>query len=89
MKIDFDVFDLRPMIEQVVAETITQLDKDRAKLGGRIAFSEPEAAATLGIQRHALRDARLRGEVHASRIGKRVVYARENLLALLARNRLG
>lgn len=88
MKIDFDIDDLRPLIERTVSETIAQLDAERSKLTGRLGYTESEAAAALGVQRHALRDARLRGEVQASRVGKRVIYSREQLLALLAGNRL-
>ena len=33
-----------------------------------------------GAGRHVLRDARLRGEVEAGRIGKRIVYSRDELL---------
>jgi hypothetical protein len=89
MKLDMsDIDDLRPLIAQIVVVILEQLDADRAKLSDRIGFTEPEAAAALGIQRHALRDARLRGEVQASRVGSRIVYRRDQLLALLDRNRL-
>lgn len=85
---DIDSNDLRPLIAIVVAETFAQLEIGRQKLGGRIAYTEPEAAAMLGIQRHALRDARLRGEVQASRVGKRVIYSHAQLLNLLEQNRI-
>jgi hypothetical protein len=89
MKIDFDIDDLRPIIERTVSETIAQLDAERRKVNGRLGYTEPEAAAALGIQRHALRDARLRGEIAASKIGKRIVYSPGDLVALLVANRIG
>jgi hypothetical protein len=88
MKIEFAEADLEPLVKQVVAEALRQVESDRAKLDGRISFTEPEAASLLGVKRHVLRDARLRGEVEASRIGARVVYTRDALLAYIARNRL-
>lgn len=53
----------------------------------RLAYPEAEAAMLLGVARHVLRDARLRGEIKATRIGKRIVYARDELLRFLARRR--
>lgn len=89
MKIDAsDIADLRPIITAVVAEVLADLQSDEAKLNGKIAFREAEAAALIGVQRHVLRDARLRGEISASRIGKRVIYEREQLLTLLEKNRI-
>ena len=69
-------------IRAVVAETISQL-REASLLGGRIGFTEAEAAANLGIPRHRLRDARLRGEVDATKVGKSYVYAAESLRRLL------
>jgi len=59
-------------------------------------YPVPEAAAAVGYATleystagiEAACDARLRGEVEASKIGKRIVYSRESLLALLKRNRI-
>jgi len=50
MKFDLQPDDLRPLIKLVVSEVIEQLEEDRAKLDGRLAYTEPEAAALLGIQ---------------------------------------
>lgn len=85
MNLSFDPQDLRPLVEQVVTETIERLEAARAMVGDRLAYDEPEAAALIGVRRHVLRDARLRGEVIASRIGKRTVYTREELLRFLGR----
>ena len=89
MKIELDPKTLAPLIEQVVAETLRQVDEDRARLGDRLAYPEAEAAALLGVGRHVLRDARLRGAIEASTVGKRIVYTRSALESFLQRNRWG
>ena len=88
MIIDFAPDDLRPLVQLVVAEAMAKVEAERAKLDGRLAYTEPEAAALLGIPRHSLRDCRLRGEVTASRIGKRIVYSREALSEFLTAREL-
>ena len=87
MRIELDPEDLLPLIEQVATEVLARLEADHALLAGRLGYTEAEAAATLGIPRHSLRDARLRGEIDASRIGKRVVYGVDDLKAYLRRSR--
>ena len=49
MRFEFDVDTLRPVIQQVVAETLSQLEAERSQFDGRIAYTEPEAAALLGV----------------------------------------
>jgi excisionase family DNA binding protein len=83
----FDDAVLRPLIERVVVAVLDRLECDRAKVGERMAFSEAEAAALLGVQRHVLRDARLRGELSGCRIGKGIRYERDELLQFLRRRR--
>ena len=79
---------LGPLIRQIVAETVAQLDADRAKLGDKLAYSETEAARLLGLREHQLRDARLAGKIGCSQItGRRIRYTREDLLHYLAENR--
>ena len=87
IRFELDVETLRPVIQQVVAETLAQLETERSQFDARIAYTEPEAAALLGVQPHVLRDLRRLGEIDASRIGKRIVYRRSDLLAFLDRNR--
>lgn len=72
---------VRPMAEEVAAVLGTKLDDDR------LAYPEPEAAQLLGIATHQLRDARLRGEIIATRVGGRIGYERSELVAYLARGR--
>ena len=82
MKITVDD-ELRPLIEQVVTETMNRLEADRARLSSRLAFTEAEAAALIGVERHVLRDARRRGEIEASKVGKRIVYTPDKLTRFL------
>lgn len=87
MQFSFSRSEIQPLIEQVVASTLAQIELHRATLGDRIAFPEAEAAARLGLRPHVLRDARLRGEIVASRVGKKIVYERDELLQFLQRQR--
>ena len=86
MKLDIDPADLRPLVEAVVAETLAAA----AALGNgdRLSYGEAEAASLLGVPRHVLRDMRYAGDVRASKVGKRVVYQRCELLRILAANEL-
>jgi hypothetical protein len=77
---------LRPLVRQVVEETIARLEQARAALpADRLAYTEPEAAALLGLRVHQLRDERLRGNVKASvGPGRKILYDRNELLAYLS-----
>lgn len=70
-------------IALAVAEELT--DSELAPLLGdeRLGYRESEAAEKLGLPRHVLRDARLRGEITARKIGKQYVYAKGALLKYL------
>lgn len=85
MKLVFDEATVRelakPIVVEVVAALGTKPDADR------LAYPEPEAAALLGIAAHQLRDARLRGEITATKAGGRIAYERSELVAYLARGR--
>ena len=86
MKILLDPADLRPLVEAVVSEVLQRLEADRAKTpDDRLAYSEPEAAALLGLQPYQLRDCRRRGEIVGCRVGKRVLYSIEEVRGLLER----
>ena len=79
---------LEPLIRQIVAEVVAQLETDRAKLGEKLAYSEAEAARLLGLREHQLRDARLAGKVGCSQVtGRRIRYTRSDLLEYLSQNR--
>jgi len=90
MNLQLNSEDLRPIVREVVAQTLQALACSGAMMDGqRLAFSEPEAAATLGVKPHVLRDARLRGEVQSTKVGGRIAYERAELLAYLQRGRGG
>jgi len=74
---------LKPLITVVVRATLEELQAADAKLDGRLAYPEPEAAALLGVAPHVLRDARRRGELSARLCGKRYLYDRRELLRFL------
>ena len=80
-----DIGDLRPVIQEVVRAVLNEVETERAKLDGKIAYDEASAAALLSVNRHQLRDCRLRGEISGSRCGKRVLYSRAELLKFLER----
>ena len=70
---------IRHVMERVIRELATNLDWPK----GRIALNEHEAAEALGVPRHVLRDFRLSGRVQSTRIGRKVLYTRSQLLAAL------
>ncbi len=74
---------VQPIVAEAVAQTLAQIEADEARLGDRLAYPEPEAAALLGIQPHILRDCRRRGEIEAVLCGKRFLYPRAELLRYL------
>lgn len=89
MKLELNSEELRPLIQAVVKETLTQVESDRAKLDDKLAYSEQEAARMLGLDYHVLRDERLRGRIKASQIvGRRIRYTQADLLEYLAERRI-
>jgi hypothetical protein len=86
-----DVDQLKPLISEIVEITLERLDKARATLpADRLAFSEGEAAAMLGLEQHVLRDERLRGRISASQVvGRRIRYTRDDLVGYLLGRRFG
>jgi hypothetical protein len=78
---------LRPLVQAIVAEVLQTLEDDRAKLNGRLAYTEPEAAELLGMRQHQLRDLRLAGRIGFTRGPKASAwYSREDLLKFMADN---
>jgi hypothetical protein len=84
-KLQLDPDELRPLVSLVVQEVLEALDAERAKLGERLAFTEPEASALLGIERRQLAVFRRAGKIEWA-IGPRrmPLYTRAQLLAFLA-----
>ena len=87
LTLHFDRDDLRPIIEQAVAEAIEQLTEERARFSGRLAFTEPEAAALLGVKPYVLRDCRRRGELVGAKVGSKILYAHDELIRFLDRQK--
>ena len=83
MNISLNESDLQPLVEAVVALTLNKLEDERQRIGDKLAYSEPEAAALLSVKPHVLRDARLRGEIEGFKLGKGMRYARDELLRFL------
>src|SRR5437899_69805 len=90
LNIQLDPETLQPLVQAIVAEALTQLDADRAKIGNsRLAYGESEAAGLLGLRPYQLRDIRLRGQIGFTRgPGRRVMYQPADLLDYLAGRRV-
>jgi excisionase family DNA binding protein len=81
VQIGFDAADLRPIVEAVVAELADRLAAD----DGRIAHSTAEVAQMLGVTPATIRDARLRGELEAVRVGRKCRFTKHQIMDYLAR----
>jgi len=71
--------DIQNLVREIVSQTLSSIDWPV----GRVALTELEAAQAVGVARHVLRDLRLRGQIRARRLGKRIVYTRNDLLNAL------
>lgn len=80
--------DLRPLIREIVEAVFDEANEFRKLMNGKLAVTEPEAAALLGLNTWQLRDIRLAGNITHSRIvGNKVRYTLEDLLGYLRRGR--
>jgi hypothetical protein len=80
--------ELEKLIDSAVTKAVAAtLDIDPTMTNNRLAYSEPEASALLGVKPHVLRDARLRGEISATRVGGRLAYTRDDLCSYLERGK--
>lgn len=79
-KLILDKNELGELVREVIAEIFPGLDWPT----GRLTLTEEEAANACGVGRHVLRDLRLAGRLKGHRLGKRVVYSRDNILEFLA-----
>jgi len=83
-----DIDALRPIISETVRQTLEAMDGHNALLGTeRLGFGEAAASEILGVKRHVLRDARLRGEISAKLVGRKYIYSRQCLLSYLSKER--
>lgn len=80
LKIDED--GVRQLVDTVVKELLEALSWPP----GKIALDEAQAAAACGVGRHVLRDLRQTGQVSFTKVGKRILYRRNDLQELLDRN---
>ena len=74
-------------MQQVVSETLRAVRESSLAGDERLAYLEPEAASLLGLQKHQLRDERLKGRVEATKVAGKWSYTRDSLLDYLARGR--
>ena len=88
MRIEFSPEDLAPLVEQIVAETLRQLEADETRMGDRLTFTQAEAGSLLGVPQNVVRDCRLRNELEGVRVGKRVLYTKDSLLKFLHAQRV-
>jgi hypothetical protein len=79
MEVSLDKEALRGLIEEVLAEVVGVIDWP----AGRVALDEAEAARVCGVARHVLRDLRLSGRIRARKLGRKIVYTREDLMRAL------
>jgi hypothetical protein len=83
MRFDFDDRALAELVRSIIKETLAEIGWPE----GRVALTENEAAVACGVGRHVLRDLRLKGRIHGVKLGKRIVYTRQQLLAALSETR--
>lgn len=75
--IQFGADELKPLIEQVVREVMATIGTGGSR---RLAYTEDEAAALLGLHPKQLAEARRLGKVRSFRVGKTGVrYSRRAL----------
>jgi hypothetical protein len=79
---------LTPLVQRITEGVLRHQEQEHRLLADRLAWSEGEAAALLGLKRHQLRDERLRGNIQAS-VGpaRKILYTYADLRDYLARRR--
>jgi excisionase family DNA binding protein len=80
VQIAFDPTELQPVIEAVVAQLADRL----AANDGRLCYSTAEVAKMCGVTATTIRDARLRGELQAIRVGRQIRFTRQQIMTYLA-----
>lgn len=85
LRAEFDLASIRPLVELAVSEALGQAVKLQ---DDRLAYGEHAAAELLGVPVSVLRNARADGELSASKLGRRVVYERAELIRWLATSRI-
>src|SRR5262249_5666672 len=86
LSLQLDAEVLSPVIDAAVERALVRFAEAQQKLNGKIAYSEAEAAALIGVEAHVLRDARREGDLPAFVIrGGRVRYLAKDLIAYVTR----
>lgn len=76
--------EIEKLIDSAVTKAVAAtLDINPQLTKNRLAYSEPEAASLLGVKFHVLRDARLSGQISATRVGGRLAYMHDDLMTYL------
>ena len=80
--------ELKPLVREIVQAVLSETDQLKHLLNGKLAVTEPEAAAMLALNPWQLRDLRLSGKITHSRIvGGRVRYTPDDLIGYLRSTR--
>jgi hypothetical protein len=80
--------ELQPLVRQIVEAVLAETGRHEQLLAGKLAVSEAEAAALLGLNPWQLRDLRLAGKITHSRVvGGRIRYTLDDLSGYLRRTR--
>jgi hypothetical protein len=79
MHLAVELRDHEAIVRTIVSQVLTAIDWPV----GRIALTEVEAANACGVNRHVLRDLRLAGRIPFRRLGRKIVYQRQDLINAL------
>lgn len=86
--LNIDPEELRPLVREIIELVLSEGEHLKQLLNGKLAITEPDAAALLGLNPWQLRDLRLAGKITHSRIvGGRIRYTHEDLTGYLCRSR--
>lgn len=88
MKIEFDIADLRPLVEAVVKETLAAVKPTENSDDGRLVYSEAEVGAMLGLKTNVVREQRKLGRITPcnAKPGRRILYTRSAIDEFLSGN---
>lgn len=87
VQLQVEIDSLRPLVRAVVAEVLAELGQIGGS-DGRLAYTEPEAAALLGLTSRQLGEQRRAGRLSYSRGPKgSILYSKGDLLEYLASRR--
>ena len=87
VRIELDEAVFQSLVDTAVQRALDRIGEERTQLNGRLAYTEPEAAALVGVKPYVLRDCRRRGELPGAKVGSKIVYSRKDLEAFLERQK--